>query len=320
MDCRKPLVLVLGLLIGAGGCASTLPGVRVLSGPPGKGEDGEMVHKAATYIAFGDFRATSAQAPENTPAQRQKLRDEARQAYLRAIEVDSGYLPAYVALARFSQNCEDYASAIGVYQKALKLKPREASLWFEMALCQCRTKDWSVALGNMRKALELEPGNRKYATLTGYTLARAGQWEEAYGVLARANGEARAHFDIARMLCHLKQFQEARGHLEAALAREPSFEAARTLLRDLANPQPAQPAPRIQTVSYTELRPGTAADQTPSDQSNKPVMPRIITPGSLGAPAPVSPPFAEKSAEPDEPTSRPIRVPPLPVVTSSPNE
>jgi tetratricopeptide (TPR) repeat protein len=301
MDCRKPLVLFLGLLAGIGGCTQTLPGVRLFSSTQAKTDEAEMVHKAPTYVAFGDFRASSAQSKEQTPAQRDQYRDEARLSYLKAIELDPKYLPAYVALARFQQRCEDYAGAVAVYQKALELAPRDASLWFEVGMCQCRMKDWGAAVVNMRKALELEPGNRKFASITGFTLARAGLWEEAFAVLAQANGEARAHYDVARMLRHLNRRDEARRHALSATVKDPNLKAARELLNEIDNPRPA-PAPAvIQTTSYTE--PADPAQVSSSASTDSPAMPKIITPRSLGAPVP--PPAKEEMG-------KPIRIPPPP--------
>ena len=310
MDCRKPLVLFLGLLTGVGGCTYTVPVLRLPGATPAKKDEEDVVHKAPTYVAFADFRAKAALAPEHTPQQRQQFREEARLSYLKALEVDPRYLPAYLALARFLQSGEDYTGAVAVYQKALDLRPRDATLWFELGMCQCRARDWAVALGHLRKAQQLDPGNRQYATVIGYTLARTGQWEEAYAALAPITGEAKAHYDLARMLRHLDKAVEARQHVQAALIKDPNLKAARDLLDELDGK--AAPA-AIQTTSYsapssssvtpaTAPLPGPVADDQP--------MPTIITPGAAGAK--VSAGTMSESAR----VRTPIPVPPLPIINA----
>jgi tetratricopeptide (TPR) repeat protein len=315
MDCRKPLFLFLGLLAGAGGCTTTLPGVRLLTAPTPPGPT-EIVHKAPTYVAFGDFRARSALEPEHPPAQREQFREEARRAYLKAIEVDPKYLPAYVALARLLQVGEDHAEAANVYQKALAVEPGNAALWFELGMCQCRVKNWGAALTNMRKGLELDPNNRKYATITGYALARAGQWDEAIAILSRAQGPARAHYDVARMLRHLNQTTEARQHAQMAVSADPNLQVARDLLNDLDGKQPA-PGP-IQTASYSETRPAAPVIQTAATAAttDRPGLAQIITPGSMAAAPSVEGGLAGTTPQASSPecSSVPIRVPPLPII------
>jgi tetratricopeptide (TPR) repeat protein len=296
MDCRNPLALLLGLLVGVGGC-TTLPGLRKKEAAEPKEEGESVVHKASTYVVFGDFREKASLAKECTEAQRQQLREEARLSYLRALEVEPKYLPAYTALAHLQQANGDHAGAAAVYQKALELNPRDASLWFELGMCQCRLRDWPTALGNLRKAVQLEPSNRQYATVTGYTMARAGQWDEAFEVLKGVNGEARAHYDIARMLRQMNQMDQARAQARAALAADPKLREARTLLEQLDG---KVPTPTIQAAAHTVVRPDSTpsapAATTPAgparDLSTEP-MPKIITPdiprATVGKPIPLPP-------------------------------
>jgi tetratricopeptide (TPR) repeat protein len=287
--------LLVGLLLGVGGC-SILPGLRSKDAAEEPKDKEAIVHKASTYVVFGEFREKAALAKECNDAQRQQLREEARLSYLEALKVDPKYLPAYTALARIQQAAGDHAGAVTIYQKALDLAPGDAGLWFDLGMCQCRLRDWPRALGSLRKAMEINPGNRQYASVTGLTLARAGRWDEAYEVLRKVNGEARAHYDLARMLCHTEQLALARKHAEAAVAADPKFKEARTLLDEMDG---KTPAPLVQTAGLTEkvdCHVKTAAATVPAGPATAP-LPKIITPGA-GA----------RSA------ARPILLPPLPVV------
>jgi tetratricopeptide (TPR) repeat protein len=256
MDCRKSLLLALGLLAGAAGCSSLLPTQPAATEAAHAGE--QKSHKPATYVAFGDYRATAAFTKGADPAAQQQFREDARNAYLKAIEVDPKHLPAYLSLARLQQQCEDHAGAAATCEKAVQIAPDNAGLWFELGMCQCRAKNWPAAVLALRRANELEPANRQYTTTLGFTLARAGMYSDSFFVLARQFGEAKAHSDLARMLHHLNQPALAREQAALALAKDPSESAARTLLAALdksgAGRSPAAPEKHdhIQIVSFTE--------------------------------------------------------------------
>jgi hypothetical protein len=73
-------------------------------------------------------------------------------------------------------------------------------------------------------------------------LARAGHADEALAVFRKSVGEARAHYNLARMLHHMNQDAEARLHLEVAIHVEPNFQPAVRLLTQLDGREPADPA------------------------------------------------------------------------------
>jgi tetratricopeptide (TPR) repeat protein len=280
MDCRKLLPLALWLAAGVAGC-TPVAGLRP-PGPPGAGKGEELTHKASTYVAFGDYRAASGFGAECSAQQQTQYREEARRAYLKAIEVDPKYLPAYLSLARLQAGCEDHAGAASIYERALKLNDRDASMWFEAGMCQCRLKNWNPAVEGLRKACELDPKNRQYGRTLGFALARAGRYEESFQVLAHHSGEAKAHLDLARMLRHQKQDAAARQQVLLALRMDPSLTGARALLGELGGLIP--PPPEVQAVSYTTA-------QAPS-------------------PKPAPPPARQETV-----VNRPIPLPPLPVIS-----
>lgn len=346
MDCRRPVGLFVALLVTACGCTSSLPMLRT-SGTR-IDPDADMIHKAPTYVAFGDFRARSAEAPETTPEGKRQLREEAKLAYQKAIEVDPKYLPAYVSLARVQLASEDHPAATQTYGKALAICPGDSLLHFELGMCQCRMKEWPAALASMRKAMELEPSNRQYATGMGLALARAGQWDEAFAILERVNGQAKAHYDLARMLTHVgQQPDKALQHAAAAVAADPRFEAARTLLAELEQGKTKPPAPAPtptpalkpvpQQIGQASPLPVSAATPGPTPPAAAPPAPTPLPVGNpqtaSAAPEPIAEPkrspvalpvveSAERKAEQSEApprtlpelVDRPIRVPPLPVI------
>ncbi len=133
------------------------------------------------------------------------------------------------------QKCEDYAGAIAIYDRALAINTGDHAIWFERGVCQCRAKNFSVAVDDLRKACELDPTNRQYSTTLGFTLARAGRYDESFTILAHDNGEAKAHSDLARMLLHLNEPALARQQALLALDKDPTQQAAQAVLTSLAD-------------------------------------------------------------------------------------
>ncbi len=78
--------------------------------------------------------------------------------------------------------------------------------------------------------------------MLGYCLGRAGKTDEALVVFTRRVGEARAHYNLTRMLHHMNQDTEARQHLQAAVKADPQFDPAQRMLAQLEGPEPADPA------------------------------------------------------------------------------
>ncbi len=283
MDCRKSLFLALSLLAGSGGCGSLLPMRAAKTEMPPSSED--KLYKPATYVAFADYRASASFTKGMDPAVQDQYREDARRSYLKAIDVDARYLPAYQGLARLQEGCEDHAGAAATYEKARQLAPQDASLCYQQGLCYCRAKNWKAAVQTLRKACDMDPSNRQYSTTLGFTLARAGMYNDSFVVLSRQFGEATAHSDLARMLHHLNQPELARQQALLALTKDPSQQDARTLLASLEQRGAArQPAPlaerknEIQLVGYTEpaaSRPSPAQPLPPERTIRVPPLPVI---------------------------------------------
>jgi tetratricopeptide (TPR) repeat protein len=292
MDGRGVLVLGCGLLLGAAvGCQHS-KSAQSASASAKPQETTTITHKPATYVAFGDLRARAAVDPKATPAQARQFREEARLSYQKALEVDPAHSPAYVALARLQASGGDQAGAVRLYQKALQMDERPAVVWAELGTCQARLKEWAPAAASFGKASERDPSNRQYGNMLGFALARAGRNDEALACLVRHNGEAQGHYNMARVLEHTKQPDQARRCLEIAVARDPKLEPAQVLLAQMDG-QPAGGAPgQVQTVAYNE----------PQPQAPAPAPPAAAPPRPASGNAPASP-------------AKPIRVPPLPVIS-----
>lgn len=189
--------------------------------------------KAATCIAFADFRAQEASNFERPPLQRQQLQEDARKAYQQALDTEPENLQALVGLSRLYVQMEDYQHAQMGYEKAAIAHPKQGGVWFEMGMLHARKKEWNKSLDCLAKAVEFEPENRQFLNTYGFALARCAKFEESLKVFMRTNEPAKARFQVARMMQHVGKNDEARELLTKALAEKPDYPEARELLANM---------------------------------------------------------------------------------------
>jgi tetratricopeptide (TPR) repeat protein len=211
----------------------------------------KRVPKAETCVACAEMRLNTASNKDLTSAQVGQLRDEARRAYQQALKVDEKCLPAYLGLAKLYQDMDQPDRALETYQHGVKVLPKQAKLWYAMGMFQARYQHWDEAVAGMKKATELDPENFMYVNNYGFTLARAGRFDESYRYFAKTIGEAKAHYNVACVLHHVNRDDECRDHLRQALMAKPNLEPAQLLLAELQNPN----AGAIQQTSYQGAEP-----------------------------------------------------------------
>jgi tetratricopeptide (TPR) repeat protein len=253
MDCLRALgaaVICIGMVSGCG-----LPMWPSASGPgaaklpdtvPPHPDELEAEHpkelKPATLVAYATLKERSAMDAEQSQADREGLREAARQAYLRALEMDSKYIPAHIGLANWYDANGNHAKALATYQQAAKLAPKDKGLLFQLGMCHARHKDWEPAIDNLRKAHELDPDNRQCAKTLGLCLARAGRYDESLATLEKVEGKAEAQCTVARMLHHMNQDEASRQQAELALQSNPNLAQAHELLEELEGSSPTASA------------------------------------------------------------------------------
>ena len=215
-----------------------------------KDDTGKRQPHAVTCVAFGDFHLKASSDSERPPAQKEQILDQARRAYQQALKLDPKSVGAYRGLARTYQQLGDHERTLATYQSGLNVRPEEPSLWFELGMFQAKEKDWKPALENLKKATQLDPENRIYQDMLAYSLARAGRYDESFQCFKRTVGEAKAHYNVARMLCHVKENELAKEHLRLAVQSSPDLLAARQMLNELESPKGSS----VVTVGFEEIQ------------------------------------------------------------------
>jgi len=222
---------------------------------------GATTHKATTLVAFGDMQASGGFKGNVDDETRAQLQHEARLAYLEAIKVDPRHLPAYLGLARLHKAQGDYVAALGVYQQALELESRNAGLWHEIGMAQCKLKKYDDAVASLSRALEFDPNNSKYKMALGGAMVLAGKPAEGFQVIAALKGEARAHADLAKIYDAQGLTEQAERHVAEAMRLDPRV--LQPTVPSSAKPLPAQDMPQtpdvVRTTYQTPASTGPAA-------------------------------------------------------------
>jgi len=266
MDGRTILACVFGLLLAGAGCVHTESNPPPATPPPAQHaspaeaaslpqstfpddphRDGRRLPKASTVVSMAVMKERESEKLDKDPDLQFKVRDQARVLYQEALKLDDKNLDALIGLIRIYGHQGDVVKAREMIQRGTVLFPREAGFWVESARLHNRNKEFAEAVRDLKKALELEPENRRAQTQVGLTLARLGQFDQAFPHLSRSMGPATAHFTVARMMLHLNQETAARQHLAQALQANPNHEGAREMLAEFENgaPQTASNRPEL---------------------------------------------------------------------------
>jgi tetratricopeptide (TPR) repeat protein len=127
----------------------------------------------------------------------------------------------------------------------LKLMARAIALQPAVALYHANMGELLRLMGrlpeaenSLRAAVQLAPGEAGYMSALGLILAQQGKVAEGIQVCRTAAQNAKtavAYFRLGLILAQQKQYAEARGAYEAALALDPNFGPAQAALRQLPN-------------------------------------------------------------------------------------
>jgi tetratricopeptide (TPR) repeat protein len=194
---------------------------------------------ASTEIAFGKLKEAEADSDEakSQPEAQARLRDDARKAYQHALKLEPTNLEASRRLGQLYAKIGDYERAQDIYKKVMAKHPKDATLWYDLAMCHKRRHDFNESARCLNKALELDPENREYQKKLGFTLAWMGQYDQGLTWLTRAQGAGEAHLNVARVLGLKDQIELAKHHLRLAkTANGELLPEARDLLAALDNP------------------------------------------------------------------------------------
>ena len=211
--------------------------------------------KVETEVIWADTQVESAMLEGQPDDVRNKLLDDARAKYQKALRTDPKNKPAMVGLARLYAKAGDRDRATQTYAQALHLDPKDHDTAIKLAKTQAQFGDWNGACKSCEYALALDPENRGYRKIYGYCQASGEKWEDAFGTLMSHSvmSEADARYFLGRMLFDKDRLQDGRAQIELALKADPAHPESRAVLDEMNNPQgvptPADTNP-VRNVGY----------------------------------------------------------------------
>jgi hypothetical protein len=332
MDCPRSLSILLPLVLsGLIGCtpnqllgpimgdkpatteaaqAASVPAPSPVTEPIAKEAVKELTPK--TLVAMAAFHEQLANELARDPAEKQRVMEEARVAYEKAVSVDPKYLPGHLGLARHWEMRDRHDLAVHFYDECLKLAPKDAGLFYEAGMCQAKHKEWEAALARLSKAVELDPENRACAMNFALCLARSERFDESLAWLRKLQPEAEAQFTLARMMHHLGRYDLCMEHVRQSLNADPMFIPAQQLLSDLTAPAPPTPVAAAPAGSMDVAAP-FAAPAPPAPVVSAPPAPMNFVDMAPPSVAPQAPPTPPASPAPSvAPAPTPPAEPPPP--------
>lgn len=212
--------------------------------------------KPDTMAAFANAQVGAAfdlEEDGNTNPNVNRMADEARAKFQKALEADPKNKDALQGLARLYTRLGDRERATATLQTLVKHHPELHQSAYELALTYARFEDWPNATAACQKALAGDPENRRYQKTLGILIARGGDLERGFDTMARVTPEAEARFTMAKLLQDMDKPELAHQQLQLAVKADPGYAPAQEWLASFGA-QPATPG-AVQAVDFRQPAP-----------------------------------------------------------------
>lgn len=235
--------------------------------------------QSATLMAKAQMNVEMvAKDPNKSPADREYLLGEARRLYNEILQREPQHLDALIGLAQMYQVTGENEKLRDIEARMRERHGNNAKVWAWIAVRQGQAREWDNAAESYHQAVKLDPDNRLYRMHLGFTLARAGRYDEGYAWLSRCKREHEARHDLALMMMYNGHHDKARQQLEYAIQIEPNYKLAVNQLAALeaGNTTPMLPMPAldnpIRSAGHNEpVRPAVPTRPTMSTVDPLPV-------------------------------------------------
>jgi Tfp pilus assembly protein PilF len=280
MDGRWKRVVAGGVLASVVGCTTTqnpppgvgpppTPGSRNTVFVPEPAEDAvkkEGPLAPSTKLIYANMCVdVVAKDPNKAPVERERLLAQARQIYQDVLATDAKNADALMGLGDMYWVTGERDRLIEVLAQAGKTHPASGKVWAWVAVKHGQMRSWPAACDAYARAVKCEPENRMYRMHWGFTLARAGRYEEGYATLSRTMRESEARYNLAMMMVHNGDLGRGKEELRLALRADPNFAAAAEKLSALESGAPVTPTPRVEAGPNV---PSSGIEELPAVQLN----------------------------------------------------
>jgi tetratricopeptide (TPR) repeat protein len=240
--------------------------------------------------------------------------------YKKALQMESGYLPALLGLARLYDSQGQLSEATKYYTEATAKHPRDAAAQNDLGLCLARQKHLDESAATLAKAVALQPEKVLYRNNLATVLIELGRVDEALVHLIAAHGKPVAHYNAGFLLNKRGQKEAALTQFQLALASKPDFEAAQEWVETLSSELSPSSTPVVAEdvpAGTPSTTPATTSVSTPAATATPAASPRL---GPLLPPvnAPPTDSRPANSDAPGEPENAPPQQPKAPLEARRP--
>lgn len=170
-------------------------------------------------------------------AESNKRYDEARASYETVLGIDARSFEATIGLARVDQLAGRTEKAEKGFKRALQLRPNDPVALDAIGQFYASKQRWPEAIHHLQQAAAVDPDNEHYHFHLGLAIARSGDPESAIPRLAKAVGEAKAHYNVGYVLYEKGDMAAAEKHFLTASLKQPNLAVAQTMLDEVRNSQ-----------------------------------------------------------------------------------
>ncbi|MCA9120494.1 MAG: tetratricopeptide repeat protein [Planctomycetaceae bacterium] len=195
--------------------------------------------------------------------------------YQKSLQMTPNDVRAMIGYGRLLDRTGNFREAERLYQQSLELEPTNVVALNDLGMIYARQGMFDSALDALSQAVQLQPSNLRYRNNIAIVLIDVGKPDQALGHLIAVHGEATAHYNLAFLLSRRNMNDQAIGHLQQALSKNPNLTPARQLLVSLT--------PAIDHSQQT-------APQPSNNNSGIPVSGGLTNPHFVPYTAPSSPP------------------------------
>jgi predicted CXXCH cytochrome family protein len=167
------------------------------------------------YLTVQQFNADRPEAHGNLGTLHAQLGayEKAKDAYLKALELDPAFLPSAINLADLYRSRGHENDAEAMLREALRRDPGAADARYALGLSLARQRRLEAAVAELQDAARLAPDNAQYTYVYGVALHSTGKPQEALHVLEAAHQRFPADSAILQALATMER---DRGNREAA--------------------------------------------------------------------------------------------------------
>jgi Tfp pilus assembly protein PilF len=165
--------------------------------------------------------------------------ERAEQTYRDAIDLEPGFLPAWVNLAELYRTHGREAEAESLLRRALHRNSDAAVLHYALGLSLVRQKKYADALHSLRQAAQLEPAAPRYTLTYAIALNSTGKPEQALAELEDYDNRNPSNREVLLTLATMNRdagnIDTALGYAQTLLELSPGDAQAKLLTESLEN-------------------------------------------------------------------------------------